>query len=229
MIDNYGSDWLITASVDELEHKIALFEKIFGKPQKFNIIKENYNKIISKKGQFYDIIIGDIFLQSQKINGNVAIVNPANKEGLGCFNPSHQCIDNQLHRYEGPQLRLLLSKLPNHNNERLKIAEPIVTPTFRLKINHVIHVVAPDCSRKTSSDEDYVNLIKCYDNSIKLAESLNLDYILFPTIGTGVFGFDKKITSLYVHNYLKNTFNNRKIRVVLCLIHKNDIEMFNNF
>lgn len=82
-----------------------------------------------------------MFLQSQRIYSKVAIVNSANGQGLGCFNPSHKCIDNQMHRYEGTWLRLLLSKLPNNNNKRLKIAEPIITPTFRLNIDYIIHVV----------------------------------------------------------------------------------------
>jgi hypothetical protein len=42
-----------------------------------------------------------MFLQSQRIYSKVAIVNSANGQGLGCFNPSHKCIDNQMHRYEG--------------------------------------------------------------------------------------------------------------------------------
>jgi len=34
-----------------------------------------------------------------------AMVNAANEQRLGCFQPSHRCIDNILHRGAGPRLR----------------------------------------------------------------------------------------------------------------------------
>jgi hypothetical protein len=33
------------------------------------------------------------------------IVNAANSRGLGCFQPSHRCVDNVIHRAAGPRLR----------------------------------------------------------------------------------------------------------------------------
>ena len=33
------------------------------------------------------------------------VVNAANESGLGCFQPSHKCIDNILHRAAGPRMR----------------------------------------------------------------------------------------------------------------------------
>lgn len=78
MIDSYGSDWLISSLVEELQNKINLFEKIYGEPKKFNIIKENFNNFIYKKNSSYTIVTGNIFEIGQKINGKVVIVNPAN-------------------------------------------------------------------------------------------------------------------------------------------------------
>jgi len=38
-----------------------------------------------------------------------AVVNAANEAGLGCFQPSHKCIDNVIHRAAGPRLREKMS------------------------------------------------------------------------------------------------------------------------
>ena len=227
MIDSYGSDWLISASVEELDDKLDLFEKTYGKPVKFNIGKTNFVNLTFKNKYFYSTITGNIFEIGQKINGKVAIVNPANTDGLGCFNSEHKCIDNQLHRYEGPRLRLLLSKLPIKNNKRLEIAQPIITNTFRLNLDYVIHIVTPDCSNRIPDSNDWNKLIKCYDNCIKIADYYNIEYILFPTIGTGIFGFPKNIAAKYVHDYLVNSATNRKVNVVLCLYDSKDINAYN--
>lgn len=157
------------------------------------------------------------------------MVNPANTEGIGCFNPSHKCVDNHLHKYEGPRLRLLLNKLPVKNNKRIEIAQPIVTNTFRLNLDYVIHIVTPNCSKKNPTDCDWFNLIKCYENCIKIADHLNVEYILFPTIGTGIFGFPKNLSANYVHYYLTQSSINRKVNVILCLFDNDDINAYNQF
>ena len=125
MINSYGSDWLISSSAEELNEKLKLFEKINGIPTKFIFRKINLSNFIYKRIGSYDIVVGDMFEIGQKINGKVAIVNPANMNGLGCFNPAHKCIDNQLHRHEGPRLRVLLNKIPIKNNKRIEITQPI--------------------------------------------------------------------------------------------------------
>lgn len=53
-------------------------------------------------------IIDDIYLWKGDITTLKcgAIVNAANSELLGCFNPNHLCIDNTIHTYAGIQLRL---------------------------------------------------------------------------------------------------------------------------
>ncbi|MCD8014300.1 MAG: macro domain-containing protein, partial [Lachnospiraceae bacterium] len=40
-----------------------------------------------------------------------AIVNAANSQMLGCFNPNHGCIDNAIHTYAGVQLRAACAEL----------------------------------------------------------------------------------------------------------------------
>jgi GDPmannose 4,6-dehydratase len=62
-----------------------LFEKTYGKPVKFNIGKTNFNNLTFKNKYSYTTIVGNIFEIGQKINGKVAIVNPANTDGLGAL------------------------------------------------------------------------------------------------------------------------------------------------
>ena len=40
-----------------------------------------------------------------------AIVNAANSQMLGCFNPNHGCIDNAIHTFAGVELRLAVPLL----------------------------------------------------------------------------------------------------------------------
>lgn len=64
---------------------------------------------------------------------------------------------------------------------------------------------------------------------IKIADYLNVEHILFPTIGTGIFGFPKNISAKYVHHYLTQSSTNRKVNVILCLFDNDDINAYNQF
>lgn len=46
-----------------------------------------------------------ICIKVTRLNVNV-IINAANSAMLGCFNPSHKCIDNIIHAKAGPRLRI---------------------------------------------------------------------------------------------------------------------------
>ena len=74
-----------------------------------------------------------------------AVVNAANEGGLGCFQPSHICIDNVLHRAAGPRLReecrALMAERPGG---RLMAGDPpLVTSGYQLHAAHVLHVTGP--------------------------------------------------------------------------------------
>src|SRR5687768_8808657 len=83
-----------------------------------NIISSECNDYISikcipiHKGRLY-LYKGDI----TKLEVDV-IVNAANDKMLGCFNPTHKCIDNIIHSKAGPRLRMECRKLMNKCNTR---------------------------------------------------------------------------------------------------------------
>ncbi|CAJ1931407.1 unnamed protein product [Cylindrotheca closterium] len=80
-----------------------------------------------------------------KLEGkNLAIVNAANDQGLGCFVPQYRCIDNVIHREAGPRLRMECQKETNHRRTSLSTGTPpIVTAGYHLPSGHVIHATGP--------------------------------------------------------------------------------------
>lgn len=122
-----------------------------------------------------------------------AIVNAANEEGLGCFQPQHKCIDSVLHRAAGPRLREacrveLVSRIDN----RLSVgSNPLVTPGFFLPAKHVLHVTGPQLrSRETKpSLIEQRQLEACYTNCLDAAQERGLQSIAFCCISTGLFSY----------------------------------------
>ena len=72
-----------------------------------------------------------------------AIVNAANAQGLGCWAPLHNCIDNCIHSAAGIQLRKECNDLLQ--GRLLKTGEAMITKGYNLPAGHVIHTVGPLC------------------------------------------------------------------------------------
>lgn len=117
-----------------------------------------------------------------------AIVNAANSQGLGCWQPLHNCIDNAIHSAAGLQLR-------QECNEILKggmidTGEVIITKGYNLPAKYVIHTVGPIISAgETPTLQQREQLANCYRNSLALAEANGCRSIAFCCISTGVFGY----------------------------------------
>lgn len=120
-----------------------------------------------------------------------AIVNAANDAGLGCFQPSHRCIDNVIHRAAGPRLRLACQEAMNRRGAPLYAGSPpIVTPAFHLPSQWVLHVTGPQIvsgAEVTAMDEN--KLSNAYRLSLDAAAQQGAKSIAFPCISTGLFGF----------------------------------------
>ncbi|MBO3800451.1 MAG: macro domain-containing protein [Candidatus Brockarchaeota archaeon] len=69
----------------------------------------------------------------------------------------------------------------------IKVGEAVYTSAGSLKAKYVIHTVGP---RMGEGDEDE-KLRNATLNSLKLAEQLGLNSIVFPAISTGIFGYPK--------------------------------------
>jgi len=113
------------------------------------------------------------------------IVNAANPEMLGCFNPSHKCIDNVIHSKAGPRLRMECRNICNgrKNNKTL------ITKAYCLPSKYIIHIVGPiyDQNKDQSGDLSY-----CYSVCLEIARKYNLSSIAFCCISTGFYGYPKE-------------------------------------
>ena len=116
-----------------------------------------------------------------------AIVNAANAQGLGCWAPLHNCIDNCIHSAAGIQLRKECND--QLQGRLLKTGEAMMTKGYNLPGKHVIHTVGPIIEIGVPTEEQEEQLAKCYRSCLDLAEKAGLESIAFCCISTGVFHF----------------------------------------
>ena len=129
-----------------------------------------------------------------------AVVNPANGILLGCFLPTHKCLDNILHAQAGPRLRVACAKM----KEQLKIHDDDngqcrVTEAFSLPAKYVFHTVGPNLVEYNRRGEplpprkptnvDRAELTSCYTTCLDTALELGVKSLAFCCISTGVFGY----------------------------------------
>ena len=116
-----------------------------------------------------------------------AIVNAANAQGLGCWAPLHNCIDNCIHSAAGIQLRKECND--QLQGRLLKTGEAMITKGYNLPAKHVIHTVGPIIETRVPTKEQEEQLAQCYHSCLDLAEQAGLESIAFCCISTGVFHF----------------------------------------
>lgn len=136
------------------------------------------------------------------------IVNACNKYLLGCFNPTHRCIDNCIHSFAGMQLREECNNIMQ--GKTLHNGEVVLTNAYNLPSKYIIQTVGPQVNGKLK-EQDKKDLKNCYYNSLKLAKEKGLKTIAFPCISTGLYGFPQqeaaKIAINTVKDYIKNNPN----------------------
>ena len=126
-----------------------------------------------------------------------AIVNAANSQMLGCFQPCHSCIDNCIHSYAGIELRAECHRQMQALRSRCgrdyeqPTALPMLTDGYNLPAKKVVHIVGPivydGLTPKLESD-----LADCYRNTLDLCAENGLSSVAFCSISTGVFRFPKE-------------------------------------
>ncbi|GMP69653.1 hypothetical protein CsSME_00028829 [Camellia sinensis var. sinensis] len=111
-----------------------------------------------------------------------AIVNPANELMLGGGGA-----DGAIHRAAGPELRAACRNVQEvRPGIRCPTGEARITPGFRLPASHVIHTVGPIYDVDPNPE---ASLRSAYRNSLRVAKENNIQYIAFPAISCGVFGY----------------------------------------
>ncbi|XP_034705156.1 macro domain-containing protein VPA0103 [Vitis riparia] len=111
-----------------------------------------------------------------------AIVNPANERMLGGGGA-----DGAIHRAAGPELVAACYKVPEvRPGIRCPTGEARITQGFKLPAAHVIHTVGPIYDVDSNPE---ASLKSAYANCLSLAKENNVQYIAFPAISCGVFGY----------------------------------------
>ena len=117
-----------------------------------------------------------------------AIVNAANSQMLGCWQPGHNCIDNAIHTYAGIQLRAECNKIMQRQGHEEPTGQAKITRAFNLPARFIIHTVGP-IADGAPTDEHRAQLAQCYLSCLDCAAENGLASIAICCISTGVFGF----------------------------------------
>ena len=158
-----------------------------------------------------------------------AIVNAGNSQGLGCFLPNHNCIDNQINTFAGVRLRLACNEIMKDLNYNLETGKAIITKGYNLPSKYIIQTVGPIIENEVT-EEKKQELADCYINSLKLAVDNGIKTIAFPCISTGVFRFPKDNACITAIKSVKGFLENNNIieKVVFSVYSDEDLEIYKN-
>ena len=144
-----------------------------------------------------------------------AITNAANSQMLGCFQPTHKCIDNVIHSCAGPRLRQECHNLMEARGTDLPVGEAVTTQGHCLPSPYIIHTVGPQLDRGAApTQEEMQQLRQCYVSVLEQAEDLPANgdgskRVALCGISTGLFAFPTEtavkiavdtVTAWLVHN-----------------------------
>ena len=158
-----------------------------------------------------------------------AVVNAANSQMLGCFNPCHGCIDNAIHTFAGIQLRRDCNEIMHEQGHDEPTGQAKITPAYNLPCRYIIHTVGPIVSGKLN--EQHCELLKsCYLSCLKLAEENGVDSIAFCCISTGVFGFPQREAAQIAVETVKEykEENRSNIKVIFNVFKDDDLSIYRN-
>jgi len=170
---------------DELRQKELLDYK------DINSIAETFSATGFKNNKTLCLWKGDI--ACLKTN---AIVNAANDQMLGCFQPLHNCIDNVIHSAAGPLLREDCKIIMDIQGTREKTGDAKITRAYNLPSKYVLHTVGPIITGKEVSEFQQQQLASCYRSCLSLAAQVEeIKSIAFPCISTGVYNFPRELAA----------------------------------
>ena len=101
-----------------------------------------------------------------------AIVNAANDQLLGCFQPLHNCIDNVIRTAAGPLLRQDCRAIMDIQGHRDNTGDAKITRAYNLPSGFVLHTVGPIIGNESVSNFQRKQLASCYRSCLALADRL---------------------------------------------------------
>ncbi|MGN1303501.1 MAG: protein-ADP-ribose hydrolase [Oscillospiraceae bacterium] len=152
-----------------------------------------------------------------------AIVNAANSQMLGCFQPCHSCIDNAIHTFSGVQLRLECAEIMEKQGYNEPTGQAKLTSAYNLPCEKIIHTVGPIVEGELT-EKHCRQLESCYISCLNAAEENNIESIAFCCISTGVFGFpQREATEIAVDTVRKYS---GKIKVIFNVFKQTDFDIY---
>lgn len=158
-----------------------------------------------------ELIKGDI----TKIHAD-AIVNAANSSLLGGGG-----VDGAIHRAGGKQILEECLEIRNRQG-KCNTGEAVVTSGGNLSAGYVIHTVGPVWNEDREKCSKLLSY--CYENSLKLAESLGVEIIAFPNISTGIYKFPKELAGKIAVEKVKS-FQSDIIKKIIFVCFDDENEM----
>lgn len=135
-----------------------------------------------------------------------AIVNAANKELQGCFQPLHNCIDNAIHSAAGVRLRDDCATIIQAQKQLEETGKAQITPGYNLPCQYVLHTVGPIVQGKVNAEHQQL-LQSCYTHCLDLADQTQgIHSIAFCCISTGVFGYPQEPAAQVAINTVQKWF-----------------------
>lgn len=125
---------------------------------------------------------GDITSESTQ-----AIVNAANKSLMGGGG-----VDGAIHRAAGPSI-LDECRAIVERQGYLEDGQVVATSGGRLKARHILHTAGPVYEDGTHGEPEH--LASCYRESVKLADTLGLESMAFPSISTGIYAYPVELAA----------------------------------
>jgi O-acetyl-ADP-ribose deacetylase (regulator of RNase III) len=134
-----------------------------------------------------------------------AIVNAANSQMQGCFQPFHACIDNAIHTAAGPRLREDCHTIIQLQGEDEMTGTAKITRGYNLPSRFVLHTVGPIIHQGAPlTNGDRQALADCYTSCLDLVlQHGDIESVAFCAISTGVFGFPKEEATKIAINTVK--------------------------
>ncbi|CAF2934721.1 unnamed protein product [Rotaria sp. Silwood2] len=149
-----------------------------------------------------------------------AIVNAGNSDLLGCFQPTHICIDNVIHAAAGPRLRDDCYTIMAKQQQPEPAGHAKITVGYNLPSKYILHTVGPQLFHGTRITQDNAReLASCYEACLNLATEIDtITSIAFCCISTGLFAFPADHACRIAIETVINWFQQRKSNTRLSLI-----------
>jgi O-acetyl-ADP-ribose deacetylase (regulator of RNase III) len=123
-----------------------------------------------------------------------AVADADNSSLLGCFYPSHSCIDNAIHSAAGSQLRDECNRIMISQGYAEPTGHAKITGAYNLPCKYVLHTIGPIIQGSfTKTDCD--RLASCYRSCLELASERRLRSVAFCCISTGEYHFPIEIAA----------------------------------